>query len=225
MSFEPKKPVTERYGSISFPHGPHAKIISMIGKRWKVLDVGCGVGNLGKRLKEELNCYVVGIEVDEEAAKAAQKFYDEVIVTNVEGLGELKPHRCFNAIIMADVLEHLKRPDILLIKLKPYLRPEGYVIASIPNIARLEIRLKLLFGKFEYQETGILDKTHLRFFTLNTAKNLFEKTGYKVIQVDYTGLASKFHLFRQFPTLFAYQFIIVAAHAKTTSTASNSGSS
>jgi 2-polyprenyl-3-methyl-5-hydroxy-6-metoxy-1,4-benzoquinol methylase len=210
--FKPKKSVIERYGLSEFsPHGPHDKIVSMMGKGCKVLDVGCGVGKLGKYLKEKLNCYVVGIEADEEAAKAAEKFYDEVIVADVEQLRELKyPHKYFDTIIMADILEHLKRPDMLLIKLKPYLKPEGSVIASIPNIARLETRIKLLLGKFEYQETGILDKTHLRFFTLKTAKELFESTGYRVIQVDYTGLASKHRLFRSLPTLFAFQLIIVA---------------
>jgi methionine biosynthesis protein MetW len=211
--FEPKYPVIKRYSSLGFLHGPHVKIISMIGKGWRVLDVGCGVGNLGRYLKENFDCYVIGIEIDEDAAKIARKFYDEVIVGDVEELltRELKyPDNYFDAIIMADVLEHLKRPDTLLIKLKRYLKPEGIAVASIPNIGRLEIRLKLLFGKFEYEETGILDKTHLRFFTLKTAKELFESAGYKITCIDYTGLASKHGLFRLLPSLFAYQFIISA---------------
>jgi methionine biosynthesis protein MetW len=210
--FEPKESVAKRYCYQGIlPYGPHAKIISMIGKGLRVLDVGCGSGNLGKYLKEKLNCYVVGIEVDEEAAKIASKFYDEIIIADVEQLQELKyPQKYFDAIIMADILEHLKRPDLLLIKLKQYLKTDGKLIASLPNVARLENRLKLLFGKFEYQETGILDKTHLRFFTLKTAKKLFESTGYKIVHVDYTGLASKNRLFRLFPTIFAYQFIVVA---------------
>jgi len=186
------------------------------------LDVGCGTGHLGKWLREKLDCYVVGIEVDEEAAKIAEKFYDEVIISDVEQLEESKfPKNFFDAIVMADVLEHLKRPDILLIKLKPSLKIEGYAIASIPNISRLEIRIQLLFGKFTYEETGILDKTHLRFFTLNTAKELFQKAEYEVARVDFTGLRSKHsplrrfpgaraRLLRLFPTLLAYQFIIIA---------------
>ncbi len=162
-----------------------------MGKGWRVLDVGCEIGHLAKRLKEELDCFVVGIEIDKRAAEIARKFYDEVIIADVEEITEINySDNYFDAIILADILEHLKRPDMLLMKLRRYLKPEGRVVASIPNVGRLEIRLKLLFGKFEYQESGILDKTHLRFFTLKTARELFEKAGYKVVQVEYIGLAS-----------------------------------
>jgi len=209
--FEPRKSLLERYGSCGFPrHGPHAKIVPRIGKGWSVLDIGCGVGALGKYLKETLECYLVGIEVDRDAALSAKTFYDEIIIADIEKMPMAGSSAGrFNMVVMADVLEHLRRPDILLIELRQCIRP-GYIIASIPNIGRIEVRAKLLFGRFEYQEVGIMDRTHLRFFTLRTAKELFNKSGYRVIGIDYTGLASRHYLFRIFPSLFAYQFIIMA---------------
>jgi len=209
--FDSKRSVIDRYSLPYSSHGSHAKIASMVGIGWKVLDVGCAIGSLGKYLKETKNCHVVGIEIDKNAAEIARNIYDKVIIGDVEELQEIVfSNEYFDAIILADILEHLARPDILLVKLKRYLKPEGYVIASIPNIAQLEIRLKLLFGKFEYEETGILDRTHLRFFTLKTAKELFHEVGYEVILVDYTGLRSKYHVLKFIPKLFAYQFIITA---------------
>lgn len=110
----------------------------------------------------------------------------------------------------SDVLEHLKRPDLVLIAFKRYLNPGGFVIASILNIERLEFRIRHLLGRFDYGESGILSKGHLRFFTFKTAKGLFEDAGYKIISIDYTGLASKFKILKKFSTLFAYQFVVIA---------------
>ena len=100
----------------------------------------------------------------------------------------------------------MKRPDLVLGNLKRYLKPDGFVIASIPNIARLEFRLKLLFGKFNYEESGILSKGHLSFFTRKMAMGLFETSGYKISKIDYTGLGSKFKVL---PAWLAFQFIII----------------
>jgi 2-polyprenyl-3-methyl-5-hydroxy-6-metoxy-1,4-benzoquinol methylase len=208
--FEPRLKVPIRYPFVQSPHSTHAKIIELVGSGKRVLDVGCGAGYLSKELKKN-GCYVVGIEIDKEAAEIAKNILDAVIVADVEEIRDI-PYRegFFDVIVFADVLEHLKRPDKVLLKFKSYLSKDGYAVASIPNIANWHYRLSLLFGRFDYEESGILDKTHLRFFTLKTAKGLFESTGYKIVHVDYTGLASKNRLFRLFPTIFAYQFIIVA---------------
>lgn len=209
--FEPKRISKREPMLLTFSsHGPHAKIIRYVGKNKRVLDVGCATGYLDKQLKRD-GCYVVGIEVDREAANLANRYCDKVLVRDVEKLEEL-PYSAgfFDVIVMSEVLEHLKRPDLVLLKLKKYLATDGYVVASVPNVARFEIRLALLFGKFEYGSHGALSPTHLRFFTLKTAKRLFEENGYEVIKVDYTGLPSKIKMLRALPTLFAYNFIIIA---------------
>jgi len=114
----------------------------------------------------------------------------------------------FDVIIYSDILEHLKRPDLVVISFKKYLKLEGIVIASIPNIGRLEYRIRHLFGNFDYEPSGgILSRTHLRFFTLKTAKRLFEDAGYEIVNIDHTGLASKLKIF---PELLAFQFVIIA---------------
>jgi len=120
------------------------------------------------------------------------------------------PEGFFDIIICADVLEHLVRPDLVLMKFAKYLSKKGYVLASIPNIVNWYYRLKFLFGTFNYEESGILDKTHLRFFTLKTVKELFEASDYRIIRIDYTGFASKYKILRLFPGFFAIQFIIAA---------------
>lgn len=194
-------------------YGTHAKIVKYVGTHKKVLDVGCATGYLAEWFKKNA-CYVVGIEIDYEAAKIAKRYCDNVIIEDVEHIKKLPyPEGFFDVIVYGDILEHLIRPDLVLVKFKKYLSPKGYVIASIPNIAWWLIRLRLLVGKFEYTNTGILDATHLRFFTLKTIRTLFENAGYKINKVDYTGLESKFGLCKIFPTLFAHEFIVKASHA------------
>lgn len=188
-------------------HGSHRKIIDYVNRDKKVLDVGCNKGYLSREFKKN-NCYTVGIEADLESALIAKQFCDDVIIQDVEQIRDLAyPDDYFDVVVLADILEHLKNPDKVLLCLRKYLNPKGDIIVSLPNIARIDIRLKLLFGKFEYEETGIMDKTHLRFFTLQTAKKLLENSGYKISSIDYTGLYSKFKIF---PTLTAFQFIIMA---------------
>lgn len=188
-------------------HNPHVKIVSRIDANSKVLDVGCASGYLAKELKKK-NCTVVGIEIDKEMAAMARNYCDKVIVTDVEEAVELPiPDKEFDFIILSDVLEHLRRPDLVITKLKRYVAPNGLVIASIPNVARIEVRIKLLLGRFDYQDSGIMSKGHLRFFTRKTARDMFKRCGYKSIQIDYTGLGSRFRIL---PTLFAFQFLLTA---------------
>jgi len=209
--FEPKKGVVQRYVFDLSPYGAHMKIISYVSKNKKVLDVGCATGYLAKQMKKN-GCHIVGIEIDEEAAKIARNFCDEVIVCDVEEIKELNyPNGFFDVTVYADILEHIKRPDLLLTKFKKYLAPNGYVVASIPNVARFSTRIGLLFGKFKYEDAGIIDITHLRFFTLKTAKQLFKTTLYKIEKIDYTGhFTDRLKFTKILPTWFACQFIIIA---------------
>ena len=98
-------------------------------------------------------------------------------------LEELTP-LSFDVLLMADVLEHLKEPLETLRKLSQFLSEEGFALTVLPNIAHLYFRLKLLIGQFDYQEKGTLDRTHLRFYTLKTAKRLVTDAGFQVEFVD-----------------------------------------
>ena len=195
------------YQFSSSVYGSHSKIIDYAGANKKVLDVGCNKGYLCGEFKKN-GCFTVGIEADPECCKIATQFCDQVIMADVENLEELAyPESYFDVMVFADILEHLKNPEKILLRLKKYLHPDGLVIASFPNVARLDIRLNLLFGKFEYAQTGIMDKTHLRFFTVSTAKKLFLESGYKVRDVDYTGSLVRFKIL---PACFAFQIIVLA---------------
>jgi SAM-dependent methyltransferase len=186
--------------------------LKLVGKGLRVLDVGCATGYLARQFKAN-GCYVVGIELNEEMAKVARRYCDEVITGDVEKTEDhLNIDGVFDAIVFGAILEHLRRPDLTLVKFKKYLSPKGYVVASVPNMARFEVRLKLLFGVFDYDRgPGLYNVGHVRFFTRTTAKKLFESAGYKVEKIDYgSSILGRWGLTRIWPTLFADQFIIVA---------------
>lgn len=145
-----------------------------------VLEVGCGEGELGRRLKE-CNQIVYGIERDPSAARAAASVLDHVYVGNVEELEFNLSDEFFDTIILGDVLEHLIDPWELLAKIRKYLKKEGIIISSIPNLQYFPILWDLIRGRFKYQAHGILDRTHLRFFTAKEVRKLFSDTGYKII--------------------------------------------
>ena len=208
--FEPISNAGDRYSFKSSPHMSIQIIASLIPECSKVLDVACCTGYLAEIVKTK-KCQVVGIELDVSAGNKAKESCEEVIIADFESLKELSyPKGYFDVIVCADIIEHLRRPDLALKKLKPYLKQHGLFIMSLPNIARFEMRLNLLLGKFNYAEIGLMDKTHLRFFTFETAKRLITSEGYVVKKVEYTGLAHRLRLLRLMPRLFAYQFIFVS---------------
>ncbi len=88
----------------------------------------------------------------------------------------------FDRVLLLDILEHLKNASLLLEQCKQVVKPDGYLVVSLPNIANISVRLELLFGRFNYTERGILDKTHLRFFTRKTARRFLENAGYRIVQ-------------------------------------------
>ncbi len=187
------------------PHSSHMKVLKYVRSNSRVLDIGCGSGYLSKAFKDK-GCHVVGVEVSA-LAEAAKQHCDQLLIGNIEEMTFPFPPQYFDVIVFADVLEHLKRPDLTLMRLKRFLAPKGIVIASIPNVAHARIRLNLLLGKFKYEGCGILDLTHLRFFTLDTVKQLFTESGYEITNIDYTGLGS---VLKILPRWLAFQFIIVA---------------
>lgn len=159
----------------------HAKVVRLVGTDRDVLELGCATGHMSRVLRDR-GCRVVGVEIDQHAATLAAPFCERVIVGDLDRLdlgGELGDKR-FDVLVAADVLEHLKNPTRILASLREHLQPDGYVVASIPNVAHGSVRLALLGGSFPYAERGLLDRTHLRFYTHDTMVQLFEDAGYTI---------------------------------------------
>ena len=164
------------------PASTHSKVVSLVPPATRVLEFGCATGYMSQVLKERLGCTVVGVEIDPEAAALAEQHTERVIVGDAEKIdyaAELAGEE-FDVILFADVLEHLKEPADVLRRVRPFVGENGVVIASIPNIAHASVRLALLGGEFRYREWGLLDDTHLRFFTRASIQDLFEETGYVI---------------------------------------------
>src|SRR5215210_2104314 len=165
----------------------HTLIVELVGYDKHVLDVGCSTGYLAEVLVER-GCRVMGIEIDPKAARRAEEYCERVMVGDVESLdlGEELDENSFDVIIFGDVLEHLKDPLQALRRLESFLGPRGYVVASIPNIAHGSVRLALMQGKFRYHSLGLLDSTHLRFFTRESLEQLFKDAGFLITELRRT---------------------------------------
>jgi O-antigen biosynthesis protein len=168
--------LNEKWGfNISYYMFPRPEVVNLIPKNVKrVLEIGCGMGATAIELKERYPCEVYGIEIEQKAFEFATYSTDGVYLADIENfdlsrdyLGE------FDCIICADVLEHLRDPWNVVQRLNKLLSQDGYMIISIPNAANLEVVVGLLQGDFTYKEAGILDRTHLRFFTRKTLPTLF----------------------------------------------------
>jgi 2-polyprenyl-3-methyl-5-hydroxy-6-metoxy-1,4-benzoquinol methylase len=160
---------------------PRPEILALIPRSARqVLDVGCGAGRLGEALKARQPAEVVGIELDGAAAGAARARLDEVFVGDAERLDLPFAPGSFDAVVCGDVLEHLREPARLLRRARGWLRPGGLVVASIPNVRHHSVVAGLLDGNWTYEPAGLLDRTHLRFFTRRTAEQLFRDAGFTV---------------------------------------------
>ena len=152
-----------------------------------ILEVGCASGLTGNALKQEREgIFVAGIELNPEAVKEARKKLDDVVEGNIETMNIPYQEGSFDCIIMADVLEHLVDPQKILMRLKSCLKPGGTIVASLPNVQFFGLVNHLVEGNWTYQKEGILDETHLRFFTFNEMKKLFESSGFSITHVDET---------------------------------------
>lgn len=150
-----------------------------------VLDVGCAGGNFGQMLKELFDCEVWGIEPDENSASIAKKKLDKVFNCVFGKEIELLIDQTFDCIFFNDVLEHLAQPEEALQLAKKFLKPNGFIIASIPNLRFYPAMISLLRHKdFEYLDAGVMDKTHLRFFTKKSMIRLFEETGFQINTIE-----------------------------------------
>ena len=145
-----------------------------------VLDIGCGAGTFGAALKRERGAQAVtGIEINRTAAQAARSQIDSVLVGDVvTTLPDLRG-QTFDVVVLNDVLEHLIDPEALLNQLRAFMTKDGRVVASIPNVREFtNVRNLVLRGRWDYTDAGILDRTHLRFFTRASLDGLFERGGF-----------------------------------------------
>jgi SAM-dependent methyltransferase len=154
----------------------HADVVNFVEKGSRVLELGPATGYMSRVFRER-GCTVVGIEFDAGMAERAAEFCERTIVGDLDALdleAELGGER-FDAIVAADVIEHLKDPLGALRRLRRFLAEDGRFVISTPNVGHGSVRLALLSGSFEYRPRGLLDSTHLRFFTRETLERLFEE--------------------------------------------------
>ncbi|MFD0933072.1 class I SAM-dependent methyltransferase [Psychroflexus salinarum] len=147
-----------------------------------VLEVGCGQGTFVKQIKDLYQTETWGIEYMESHAKEAQKVLDKVFIGQCEKFIDDLPDNYFDVIYFNDVLEHLFDPYMVLEKMKQKLTEKGKIISSLPNI-RYHSALKMLILKkdWKYEDSGVLDHTHIRFFTKKSIERMYKNLGFKII--------------------------------------------
>ncbi len=215
------------------PYSSHARILERVGEGngRRLLDVGSAQGALAQRFTErkfEVTC----IEGNPELAAAAEGKCHQMIVADLDReLPQLTGQ--FDVIVYGDILEHLRNPLEVFMGFNRLLSPSGKVIVSVPNFVHLFVRLNILCGRFEYMDRGILDHTHLRFFTLASFKRFLAQAGLTVEELVVTPaplllmVPSRYHgwwlrclhginawLARLWKTMFGYQFVAVARPRK-----------
>jgi len=158
------------------------------GRALKVLEVGCSAGYFGSMLCETGHT-VWGIEPDKEPSSEAEKVLDRVFQGDLSEFFSKHPDERFDVIVFGDVLEHLISPDKFLSQSHKHLSKDGHVIASIPNVAHISVRAMLFEGRWDYNELGIMDETHLRFYTKNTITDLFSNANFFIDEIQYTRLS------------------------------------
>jgi 2-polyprenyl-3-methyl-5-hydroxy-6-metoxy-1,4-benzoquinol methylase len=216
----------------------HYLVQKLAGTNQEILEIGCGGGLLSKELHANGN-RVTGIDPASEplAQDESEPYFENYIRADLDDgirpamdlLPDALKARRFDRVLLLDILEHLKNPELLLRQSRDALAPHGQLIVSVPNVANLSVRAMLLFGRFDYKSRGILDRTHLRFFTRKTARRMLEENGYEildqrmtVIPVELVPVVSSSNLLVKaingllrmftplFPGLLGYQVVLVA---------------
>jgi predicted TPR repeat methyltransferase len=214
-----------------FDGSSHRILIDLIGRystgSGKLLDLGAAGGHLGRALRDVFK-ETIGFEYNVDCIGELRDCFDQVVIADLERVTELPSG--LDVVVLADVLEHLRRPKPVLDLVHAALKADGRAFISVPNIANITIRLGLLFGVFEYRERGILDHTHLRFYTMRTFRREVESAGFRIIAVRGSSVPVRLivggympdfilrpierlltWITRLWRSLFAYQFVVVAA--------------
>ena len=219
----------EKYVWKEIPGSSHDVVrrrVRALGSALRVLDLGAAGGHLGRAIRDRC-AYLAGVEPDRSLPPAAREGYDDWRACDAVAAGSWDT--AFDVVICADVLEHLVEPEQVLARIREWLKPGGVLIASIPNVANISVRGALLFGRFQYAHRGILDRTHVSFYTRSTARQLLESNGFPVRASEPTAMPYELALAalarpplrgavraaarlsaRAWPTLFGYQFVFEA---------------
>jgi predicted TPR repeat methyltransferase len=214
----------------NFEGSSHLILIRLI-RKWAnrggtLLDLGAAAGELGEAVRDHFG-RTLGFEYNVDCLSELAGRFDQAVITDLETIKRLPGE--IDAIVLADVLEHLRSPARALGLVRDALTDDGHVFLSVPNIANVTVRLGLLFGIFEYRDRGILDHTHLRFYTSRTIRQEVERAGFRILET--TGSSVPLRLIiggftpepilrigeriltvltRLWRSLFAYQIILVA---------------
>jgi len=218
------------YSFKDFEGSSHRILIELIrrfgGRGGTLLDLGAAGGELGSAVRDQFD-HTIGFEFNVSCIADLHKHFDQAMVTDLERVKKLPVG--MKAIVIADVLEHLRDAPALLALIRESLTPDGRLFISVPNIANITVRLGLLFGIFEYRERGILDNTHVRFYTKRTIRREIENAGFRILTIRGSSVPIRLIIGRFTPepllkfgehvltlmtrlwrALFAYQIIIVA---------------
>lgn len=195
---------------------PKEVVVRHIKPKTRVLDVGCGVGAFGGWLKKNHKCSVDGIEFHPDAVKESKKRLDRVSLVDLNNITKLNSAlqgKSFHYITLIDVLEHCMYPVEVLQSLKKHMVKRGAFLISLPNVAHHSVRFGLLKGQFNYADSGILDRTHVKFYTKKTMQELVEKAGLRSevvgATVPHSGVWK--YVGKVDPTIAAVQFVIKAS--------------
>jgi 2-polyprenyl-3-methyl-5-hydroxy-6-metoxy-1,4-benzoquinol methylase len=191
-----------------------------------LLDLGAAGGELGAAVRERFT-RTIGFEYDSDRLPQLRRHFDQAVIADLETVRNLP--KGVRVIVLADIIEHLRDSSAILRCVHEALAEDGRLFLSVPNIANITVRLGLLFGVFEYRERGILDFTHLRFFTMRTIRREVENAGFRILAVRGSSVPVRLIVGRFTPErllrlgetlltwitriwrgLFAYQIIIVA---------------
>ena len=183
--------------------------LEMVPESSRILEIGSATGHLAEFLINEKNCTVTGIESDPEQAAIAEQRGLEMIAGNIDNPAvqaeldrRLALGQSFDVVFMSQVIEHIAEPEAVLLKIQDWLAEDGVLIISTCNIAHWKCRFRLLRGKWEYEDYGVFDRGHLRFFTLQSFAVMLEKCGYKVVESGFN-----FQDFCPFKILFGFRLL------------------
>lgn len=211
-------------------YSSHDYVRRMVGNNREVLDIGCGGGDFAAELKKNGN-RVTGVDLLPEALNrdAFAQYFSADLDRGIGSVIASLSGKRFERVLLLDILEHLRAPESILKDCRALLDRNSQLIVSVPNIANITVRLMLLFGQFNYTERGILDRTHVRFFTRKTARRLLEQNGYQIVEVRATVMPLELVLglspdslpmkvitgvlagvTKLLPGLFGYQTVLVA---------------
>jgi predicted TPR repeat methyltransferase len=212
-----------------FEGSSHRVLIELIGRHatgGTLLDLGAAGGELGSAVRGRFQ-RTIGFEYNVDCAGELKGRFDQIVIADLDRVTHLPSN--VDAIVLADVLEHLRNPAAALRLVRAALKDDGHAFISVPNIANITMRLGLLLGIFEYRERGILDRTHLRFYTARTFRREVENAGFRILETHGTSIPVRLVIGRFTPdailrvlermlvwttrlwrSLFAYQIVVVA---------------